>query len=132
MGISHQSTSTGGCKMSVEVYTANIPLTQKAQFWSTWLSALKGNQALRASDPEPPKVWQSSIVDTLPQESTELKHEFEKLEAMMYTRDASRANTPLTPVLPGAHDRIFTGGYKYQPIHNEIYGSFQAKTARVS
>merc|ERR1712168_377057 len=36
---------------------------------------------------------------------------------------------PLTPVLPDAHDRIFTLGYTYMPVHTEIYGTYRARSA---
>merc|ERR1712106_121032 len=119
-------------RMSLDVYTNSIPLTQKAQFWSTYISALKGAQSLRAPEIDLPRVWHSSLVDSLSNDFSDLKDEFGKLETQMFSRDTKRANTPLTPVLPGAHDRIFSSGYRYLPIHNQIYGSFEARTARVS
>merc|ERR1712137_829389 len=36
--------------MSLDLYPQNIPLTQKARFWSNYVSALKGSQDLRAPD----------------------------------------------------------------------------------
>merc|ERR1712212_1101114 len=32
--------------MSLDLYTQNIPLTQKARFWSNYVAALKGSQDL--------------------------------------------------------------------------------------
>merc|ERR1719350_464377 len=71
-----------------------------------------------------------SIVETIPPEFPSLKHEFSKLENQILTRPAR--SEPLTPVLPAAHDRIFTGGYHYNPVHTSIYGTNRARTARVS
>ena len=36
--------------MSLDLYTRNIPLTQKARFWGNYVSALKGNTASHVSD----------------------------------------------------------------------------------
>jgi len=36
--------------MSLDVYTQNIGLTQKATFWSNYVSALKGAEDLRAPE----------------------------------------------------------------------------------
>merc|ERR1711962_325918 len=61
-----------------------------------------------------------------------LKHEFGKLESQMFDRPRRAGTAPLTPVLPDAHDRIFTLGYTYMPVHTEIYGTYRAQTARMS
>jgi len=87
--------------MSLDLYTQNIPLTQKARFWSNYVAALKGSQDLRAPD--------------------ELR-----------LRPRRAGTQPLTPVLPDAHDRIFSVGYNYTPVHTEIYGTYRAQTARMS
>merc|ERR1712109_83072 len=101
--------------MSLDVYTQNIPLTQKATFWSNYVSALKGEEDLRAPEEPTTRIMYPSIVETIPPEFPSLKHEFSKLE-----------NQILTPVLPAAHDRIFTGGYHYNPVHTSIYGTNRA------
>merc|ERR1712107_221667 len=80
--------------MSLDLYTQNIPLTQKAKFWSNYVSALKGSQDFRA--PEEGRI-----------------------------RPRRAGTQPLTPVLPDAHDRIFTS-YSYLPVHTEIYGTYRA------
>ncbi len=97
-----------------------------------------------------------SIVQTLPDDFPDLKHEFSKLESQMFDRPKKRAAEPLTPILPDAHDRIFTPGlalinhdfyfrtrtclalsfllcsYNYMPVHTEIYGTYRPRTARIS
>merc|ERR1711964_695438 len=118
--------------MSLDSYTQNIPLTQKARFWSNYVSALKGSQDLRAPDEGRIRNWHPSIIETLPDEYPDLKHEFGKLELQMFDRPRRAGTAPLTPVLPDAHDRIFTLGYTYMPVHTEIYGTYRAQTARMS
>merc|ERR1712179_439042 len=75
------------------------------------VSALKGEEDLRAPEEAHTRVWYPSIVETIPPEYPSLKHEFSKLENQILTR--APRSVPLTPVLPAAHDRIFTGGYHY-------------------
>eukprot|EP00092_Neocalanus_flemingeri_P104056 GFUD01133233.1.p1 GENE.GFUD01133233.1~~GFUD01133233.1.p1 ORF type:complete len:118 (-),score=27.29 GFUD01133233.1:103-456(-) len=115
--------------MSLDLYTRNIPLTQKARFWSNYVSALKGNQDLRASDPTLP-TWHPSIIDTLPDEYPDLKQQFGKLETQMFDRPKRKAQEPLTPVIADANDRINSLGYSYYPVHTEIYGTYRARGAR--
>eukprot|EP00092_Neocalanus_flemingeri_P007131 GFUD01007703.1.p1 GENE.GFUD01007703.1~~GFUD01007703.1.p1 ORF type:complete len:116 (+),score=21.81 GFUD01007703.1:20-367(+) len=115
--------------MSWDTYTQGIPLTQKAKFWTNYVSALKGSQDLRAADDANTRIWYPSITETVP-DSPDLKKEFGKIEDQMLSR--RRAATPLTPVLPYAHERISSVGYAYQPLHSDIYGTFQARTARIS
>jgi len=116
--------------MSVDLYTQNIGLTQKAQFWSTYLSALKGNERMTVFDDVNTRTWYPSITETVPDDCPSLKHEISKLENQILTRPYRQ--TPLSRVLPAAHDRIFTEGYRYVPVHTSVYGSLTAKTARVS
>merc|ERR1712105_492434 len=54
--------------MSLDAYTQNIPLTQKARFWSNYVSALKGSQDLRAPEEPTLRTWHPSIIETLPSE----------------------------------------------------------------
>ena len=72
-----------------------------------------------------------SIVETLPDTFPELKHEFSKLESQMFDKPKRPGLAPLTPVLPDAHDRIFTAGYAYNPVHTEIYGTYRANAHRL-
>merc|ERR1712018_519446 len=70
-------------RMSLDLYTRNIPLTQKAKFWGNYVSALKGNADLCAA-PEP-KVTNiyPSITETIPPTYSDLRTEFGKLENLM-------------------------------------------------
>merc|ERR1712126_5453 len=116
--------------MSLDSYTQNIPLTQKARFWSNYVSALKGSQDLRAPEEAGPRTWHPSIIETLPNDFPDLKHEFGKLESQMFDRPRRRGADPLSPVLPDARDRIFSLGYSYCPVHTEIYGTYRARAIR--
>merc|ERR1712234_31885 len=118
--------------MSLDSYTQNISLTQKARFWSNYVSALKGSQDLRAPEECRVRTWHPSILETLPSDFPDLKHEFGKLESQMFDRPRRSGSMPPTPVLPDARDRIFTAGYAYLPVHTEIYGTYRAQTARMS
>merc|ERR1719289_408179 len=93
--------------MSLDTYTQNIPLTQKARFWSNYVAALKGSQDLRAPDEAALRTWHPSIIETLPNDFPDLKHEFGKLESQMFDRPRRRGADPLSPVLPDARDRMF-------------------------
>lgn len=91
---------------------------------------IAGAQDLRAPDE---RIWRTihpSIVQTLPDDYPDLKHEFSKLESQMFDKPRKRAVEPLTPILPDAHDRIFTPGYTYNPVHTEIYGTYRPRSIR--
>ena len=109
--------------VSLDLYTQNIPLTQKAKFWTNYVSSLKGsgkvalrfllnivhitftgNQDLRANESQL-RTWHPSVVETLPNDCPELKMEFTKLESQMFDRPMRRAHEPLTPVIADANDR---------------------------
>merc|ERR1712142_20515 len=109
---------------SLDLYTQNIPLTQKAKFWTNYVSSLKGNQDLRAHE-APLKNRHPSVIETLPNEYPELKMEFSKLESQMFDKPMRRAHEPLTPVIADANDRINTLGYNYNPVHTDIYGTYR-------
>merc|ERR1712168_1583737 len=85
--------------VSLDLYTQNIPLTQKAKFWTNFVSSLKGNQDLRAAHETPLRTWHPSVIETLPNDYPELKSEFTKLESQMFDRPMRRAHEPLTPVI---------------------------------
>ena len=105
--------------MSLDLYTRNIPLTQKARFWGNYVSSLKGEidsselksmckiyvgNADLLAGPEPHITnWFPSITETLPPTYPGLKQEFSKLETLMWRQ--RRGTTPATPVLPDANDR---------------------------
>merc|ERR1712066_333071 len=97
---SHQRDRTHSETMSLDTYTQNVPLTQKARFWSNYVAALKGAQDLRAPDEAALRTWPPSIIETLPNEFPDLKHEFGKLESQMFDRPRRRGADPLSPVLP--------------------------------
>jgi len=122
--------NTGMGKMHLDLYTNNAALTQKARFWCNFVSSLKGVQDLRAPDDRMFRPLHPSIVETLPDDFPDLKHEFSKLESQMFDRPRKRAAEPLTPILPDAHDRIFTVGYSYYPVHTEIYGTYRPRSTR--
>merc|ERR1712105_178692 len=92
--------------MSLDAYTQNIPLTQKARFWSNYVSALKGSQDLRAPEEPTLRTWHPSIIETLPSEFPDLKHEFGKLESQVFDRPRRRGADPQSPVLPDARDNL--------------------------
>merc|ERR1712147_250374 len=126
MGVSHNcslTTDSQGAKMSLDLYTRNIPLTQKARFWGNYVSALKGNADLCAAPEARVTNWYPSITETVPPTYPDIRHEFGKLESLMWRQRAGSA--PPTPVMPEANDRIHTIGYDYCPVHTEIYGSYR-------
>merc|ERR1712008_557948 len=75
--------------MSLDLYTRNIPLTQKARFWGNYVSALKGNADLCAA-PEPRVThWYPSITEAVPPTYPGLRHEFGKLESLQRSQRAT-------------------------------------------
>merc|ERR1712228_858888 len=90
----------------------------------------KGSQDLRAPDDRIIRSIHPSIVETLPEEFPDLKHEFSRLESQMFDRPKRPGLPPLTPVLPEANDRIHSIGYAYNPVHTEIYGTFRNNAKR--
>ena len=59
----------------------------------------------------------------------ECQHDAQKIP-LHHHRPRKRAAEPLTPILPDAHDRIFTVGYSYYPVHTEIYGTYRPRSTR--
>ena len=112
-------------------------------------SIISGSQDLRAPDDRLMRTVHPSIVETLPEEFPDLKHEFSKLESQMFDRywvqncqktpienvlqtyffsffrPKRPGLVPLTPVLPDANDRVLTPGFAYSPVHTEIYGTYR-------
>merc|ERR1712098_903239 len=113
----------GGATMSLDLYTRNIPLTQKAKFWGNYVGALKGNADLCAAPEARVLNFYPSITQTIPPTFPDLRNEFGKLENLMW-KQVKNKSAP-TPVLPAANDRIHTLGYNYCPVHTEIYGSYR-------
>jgi len=98
--------------------------------WRKWGNWHKGSQDLRAPDDRIIRSIHPSIVETLPEEFPDLKHEFSRLESQMFDRPKRPGLVPLTPVLPEANDRIHSIGYAYNPVHTEIYGTFRNNAKR--
>merc|ERR1711884_111811 len=97
--------------MSLDLYTRNIPLTQKARFWGNYVSALKGTADLCAApEPRVTNIY-PSITETIPPTYSDLRNEFGKLENLMWRQN--KAKSVPTPTLPAANDRIHTLGYNY-------------------
>ena len=146
--------------MSLDLYTQNVSLSQKARFWGDFVSSLKGNfgklslfgwiqissgNADLCAGPEPRITnWYASITETIPPTYPGLRQEFGKLENLMWgQRAGSRAPTP---VMPDANNRwgqallsaftlhplfrIHTVGYNYCPVHTEIYGTYRNQARR--
>ena len=85
---------------------------------------------MRAPEEAVIRTMHPSIVETLPEDFPDLKHEFSRLESQMFDRPKRPGLTPLTPVLPEANDRIHSIGYAYNPVHTEIYGTFRNNAKR--
>merc|ERR1712002_676537 len=115
-------------RMSLDLYTSNIPLTQKAGFIANYVSSLNGSADLHAA-PEPHlKIWHSSITETIPSTFPTLRQEFGKLEdIMMNQRSGPWAPNP---VLADARARIYSAGYDYCPVHTEIFGTYRNRDKR--
>merc|ERR1712045_991043 len=116
--------------MSLDLYTRNIPLTQKARFWGNYVSALKGNADLCVAPEARVTNFYPSITETIPPTYPDLRNEFGKLETLMWRQTKARAAPTLT--LAEANDRIHTLGYNYCPVHTEIYGSYRNQAVRGS
>merc|ERR1711963_1210285 len=118
--LSSDKLPTAAVMVSLDLYTQNIPLTQKAKFWTNYVSSLKGNQDLRANEAQL-RTWHPSVIETLPNDYPELKMEFTKLESQMFDRPMRRAHEPLTPVIADANERINSMGYSYSPVHTDLW-----------
>merc|ERR1712029_660436 len=78
----------GSCKlafrrvftMSFDTYTQNISLTQKARFWTNYISALKGQEGLCAGGEGESLLYYPSVWETVPSECKDLKKEIGKIE----------------------------------------------------
>merc|ERR1712203_680074 len=134
MGVfSHQRDRTHRIEtMSLDTYTQNIPLTQKARFWSNYVAALKGSQDLRAPDEAALRTWHPSIIETLPNEFPDLKHEFGKLESQMFDRPHRDLRHIQSKGCPCLLDRLPSGKFSMQNLSQNLqkcslaeYKSFQ-------
>ena len=70
------------------------------------MSCVTGSEQLCAGGEAESRVWYPSVWEVVPDNCRDLKKEFGKIEDQMLSR--RRAATPLTPVLPDAHDRLVT------------------------
>ena len=62
-----------------------------------------GQETLCAAGEGESRVWYPSVWETVPAEARDLKKEIGKIEDQMLSR--KRQGTPLTPVIPQAHDQ---------------------------
>ena len=126
--------------MSLDLYTRNIPLTQKARFWGNYVSALKGiqmnsqystvvhnrfyppgNADLCAAPEARVTNFYPSITETIPPTYPDLRNEFGKLETLMWRQTKARAAPTLT--LAEANDRSVSRSCDhYQPIRGQYLG----------
>merc|ERR1711862_1086716 len=107
MGVSHNCSLTTDSKVAKQdmgdLYTRNIPLTQKARFWGNYVSALKGNADLCAASEARVINFYPSITETIPPTYPGLRQEFGKLETLMWY--STREDLPPLPSCP----RLMTG-----------------------
>merc|ERR1712107_10914 len=90
--------SIGNNRMGIlDIYTDNIPLTQKARFWTDFVSSLKGEQDLKAHE----------------YEMSRLGHLLDDFGAPLRTRPYRSCSLP-----PMSNPSLVD----YQPIHMNIYG----------
>merc|ERR1739848_661059 len=91
--LQHSRLSPPHDTMNLDCYTQYIPLTSKARFWGNFVSALKGSNDLYASPVPHVRTYYPSIVEALPRGEIKLKHEFGKLEDLMW-RNRRGASLP--------------------------------------
>merc|ERR1712008_273881 len=90
----------------------------------------RSKDLLTSAAPEPRITHHyPSITETLPPAYPGFRHEFGKLENLMW-RGRRGNSAPPTRVLPEANDRIHSIGYNYLPVHTDIYGSYRNRDAR--
>merc|ERR1712098_695215 len=118
-----QSRNQTGLEMSVDLFS--MPVGQGARFWSNYMSALKGVQDLHVPEDDHVKTYYPSIMETIPPTHPEIRREVGKLESLIMSQP--RGKTRLTPVIGGATDRVQTTGYRYCPVHTEVYGTYLAR-----
>ncbi|XP_063228707.1 uncharacterized protein LOC134534296 isoform X2 [Bacillus rossius redtenbacheri] len=88
----------------------NEPIQRKAKFWQSYVRALKGTDDMRAPDritPRPRGIFRPLLP---------LSSEFPELSSS-WPYSKSIYDDPTSP-----HDRITVPGYRYLPVHREIYG----------
>merc|ERR1712107_967791 len=94
-----------------------------------YVAALKGSQDLRAPDEAALRTWHPSIIETLPNEFPDLKHEFGKLESQISTGQGGAEPTLSLPscLMPETESSaLVTTTAPSTPR----YGTYRARAAR--
>ncbi|XP_023289469.1 uncharacterized protein LOC111674229 [Orussus abietinus] len=91
-------------KSNLDMIGRNEPITKKAKFWQSYVRALKGTDDIRAPEHthRPRGIFRS---------------DFPELHSSSWPFGKSIFDDPLH-----AADRINVPGYRYLPVHREIYG----------
>ncbi|KAL7292199.1 hypothetical protein TKK_0014152 [Trichogramma kaykai] len=90
-------------RSNLEMIGRNEPITKKAKFWQSYVRALKGSDDIKA--PEHTHRPRGILSSEFPE-----LHSWNPFGKSIY-------DDPIH-----AHDRIQTPGYRYLPVHREIYG----------
>merc|ERR1711981_85995 len=110
MGSHTQHTAqVGQAQMSESSYSQTFPVLQRCQFWSNYMSALKG--PLCADEP----------TYSLPQPS--IWTQYRPVDITLY--DLIYGSPP-----PPSPDRL-AYPYTYRPLHTDIYGTSKNRVARM-
>ncbi|XP_014221585.1 uncharacterized protein LOC106648929 isoform X1 [Trichogramma pretiosum] len=90
-------------RSNLEMIGRNEPITKKAKFWQSYVRALKGSDDIKAPEHthRPRGILRSEFPEL---------HSWNPFGKSIY-------DDPIH-----AHDRIQTPGYRYLPVHREIYG----------
>jgi len=102
----------------LDVYTSHIPLTQKARFWSDFVSSLKGEQDLCARDYDRDTTWYPTVKDILPYYYPDRRMEFGQVKSFINVRAQRAWSQPTT-----RHPLHNSPEPVYNPIHTNIYGN---------
>ncbi|KAL0101113.1 hypothetical protein PUN28_018752 [Cardiocondyla obscurior] len=91
-------------RSNLDMIGRNEPITRKAKFWQSYVRALKGTDDIRAPEHthRPRGIFRS---------------EFPELHSTSWPFGKSIYENPIH-----AADRINVPGYRYLPVHREIYG----------
>merc|ERR1711934_1148529 len=108
-------------KMHLDLYTSNSALTHKAKFWCNYVGALKGSQDLRAPDDRIIRSIHPSIVETLPEEFPDLKHEFSRLESQMFARPKTESTPSAMPTTPSTLKSMAHSGTTQSAQHCKLF-----------
>lgn len=91
-------------RSNLDMIGRNEPITRKAKFWQSYVRALKGTDDIRAPEHthRPRGIFRS---------------DFPELHSPSWPFGKSIFENPIH-----AADRINVPGYRYLPVHREIYG----------